>query len=316
MEGESRKAVLITGPTASGKTEIAMELYDRIGGESKATLISIDSALVYRGMDIGTAKPHKTTLAQYPHALIDIRDPQEGYSVADFVSDADELLAKASKEGLVPILVGGTMLYVKCLRDGISRLPKSNPGMRDYLEQRVEQIGLEELYKELKAADPEAAAKIHPNNRQRVLRAMEVFLMTGKKISTFWLENPAQNLHERLGFKLKTLAIAPKQRRDLDRMIENRFRSMLEAGFLDEVQVLRETGVVKADSISMRSVGYRQAWKHLEHGTKIEDFVEEALAATRLLAKKQMTWLRSWEDAELFSLSGGAKLIERALEAV
>ena len=316
MEDELRQAVLITGPTAAGKTEIAMDLYDRMGGESKAKLISIDSALVYRGMDIGTAKPDKTTLAQYPHSLIDIRDPQEGYSVADFVSDADELLGKAAKEGLVPILVGGTMLYVKCLRDGISKLPKSNPGVRDDLEQRVAQVGLGKLYKELKVADPEAAAKIHPNNRQRVLRAMEVFRMTGQKISTFWLENPAQNLQKRLGYQLRTLAVAPKQRRDLDKRIEIRFRSMLEAGFLDEVRVLREKSGVNADSPSMRSVGYRQAWKHLEHGTKTDEFVEEVLAATRQLAKKQMTWLRSWEDAEFFSLSGEMKLIERALEAV
>jgi len=311
-----RRAVLITGPTAAGKTEIAMELYDRIGGESKATLISVDSAMVYRGMNIGTAKPHKDALIKYPHALIDIRDPREAYSAADFVSDVDELLDKATKEDRLPILVGGSMLYIKCLREGISRLPKTDPEVRAYLKQRVEQNGLGELYKELKVADPEAATNIHPNNRQRVMRAMEVFLLTGKNISTFWLENPAQNLHERLGYQLRTLAVAPKQRRDLDKRIEIRFRSMLEAGFLEEVRVLREKSGVNANSPSMRSVGYRQAWKHLEQGTKTDEFVEEALAATRQLAKKQMTWLRSWEDAEFFSLSGEMKLIERALEAV
>ena len=173
-----------------------------------------------------------------------------------------------------------------------------------------------ELYKELKVADPEAATKIHPNNRQRVLRAMEVFLMTGQKISTFWLENPAQNLHERLGYKLRTLAFAPKQRRDLDKKIEMRFRSMLEAGFLDEVRSLRQIDDLHVGSASMRSVGYRQAWKHLEGVTNKDEFVQQALSATRLLAKKQVTWLRSWENVEFFPLSEGAELIKRALEAV
>ena len=315
MEGESRKAVLITGPTAAGKTEIAMELYDRMGGESKAKLISIDSALVYRGMNIGTAKPHNDALIKYPHALIDIRDPQEAYSVADFVGDADELLDKATQEDRLPILVGGSMLYIKCLRDGISRLPKIDPEIRDYLKQTVERNGLGEIYKELKSADPEAAAKIHPNNRQRVMRAMEVFLMTGKKISTFWLENPAKNLHQRTGYDLKSLAIAPKERRDLDQMIEARFLTMLKKGFLDEVGSLMHRKGLHVGSVSMRSVGYRQAWKHLAEETKKEEFVREALAATRLLAKKQMTWLRSWENVEVFPLSESGELMRRALEA-
>jgi len=314
VEGELRKVVLITGPTAAGKTEIAMEIYDRIGGESKATLISVDSALVYRGMNIGTAKPHEDALIKYPHALIDIRDPQEAYSAADFVSDADELLDKATKEDRLPILVGGSMLYIKCLRDGISRLPKTDPEVRAYLEQRVEQNGLGEVYKELKAADPEAAINIHPNNRQRVIRAMEVFLVTGKNISTFWLENPAKNLHQRVGYEITSLAIAPKQRRDLDQRIESRFRLMLEEGFLDEVRSLRQMDGLHEGSASMRSVGYRQAWKHLDGLTNKDEFAQEALSATRLLAKKQMTWLRSWENVEFFPLSEGTELTKRALE--
>ena len=206
------------------------------------------------------------------------------------------------------------MLYIKCLRDGISRLPKTDPEVRAYLEQRIEQNGLGEVYKELKAADPEAAINIHPNNRQRVMRAMEVFLVTGKNISTFWLENPAKNLHERLGYKIKSLAIAPTQRRELDQRIESRFRSMLEEGFLDEVRALKQMDGLQGGSASMRSVGYRQAWKHLDGLTNKDEFAQEALSATRLLAKKQMTWLRSWENVEFFPLSEGSELTKRALE--
>ena len=255
-------------------------------------------------------------MIKYPHALIDVRDPQEAYSAADFVSDADELLDKATKEDRLPILVGGSMLYIKCLRDGISRLPKIDPEIRDYLKQTVEQNGLGEIYKELKSADPEAATKIHPNNRQRVMRAMEVFLMTGKKISTFWLENPAKNLHERTGYVLKSLAIAPKQRRDLDQRIEARVLTMLKKGFLDEVRSLRQIDGLHGGNASMRAVGYRQAWKYLEGITNKDEFTQEALSATRLLAKKQMTWLRSWEDIEFFPLSKGAELTNRALEGI
>ena len=305
---------LITGPTATGKTELAMNLYDRLGGAQKAQLISVDSAMVYRGLDIGTAKPQGRLLEQYPHSLIDVREPNEHYSVADFVIDADRIVQKAISENRTPILVGGTMLYIKCFRDGISNLPKKNDVIRKTLEERIDKSGLDTLYEELELADPESARNIHPHNRQRIIRAMEVFLISGKKMSALWKEQPTRSFSQRLGQELDIFAVLPKEKSDLEERIENRFMRMLDRGLLEELTVLRRNYRLDLSCPSMRTVGYRQAWSHLEGTIDRLEFVDEAIRATKLLAKKQMTWLRAWDHLETLYIGEDLKLWEKVSE--
>ena len=312
-----RKAILITGPTATGKSELAMRLYDRLGGEKSAQLISVDSAMVYKGLNIGTAKPSETTLKQYPHSLIDVREPEENYSVADFVRDADQIVNFTISESRTPILVGGTMLYIKCFRDGISQLPSKNESVRKNLEDKIFHHGLDALYQELEAVDPEAAKNIHPNNRQRIVRALEVFQITGKKISTLWIEEPSENVTKRLGCGLNIFAVLPKHKIDLDKRINDRFIGMLDGGFLEEVIALKRNTKLSLICPSMKSVGYRQAWRYLDGVTDRAGFVDEAIKATKSLAKKQMTWLRAWHDVETVLMGDDEdtyKRIEYSLE--
>ena len=284
--------VVVTGPTAAGKTEVAVELQAQLGGPSAASLISIDSAMIYRGMDIGTAKPDVATLAAHPHELIDILDPAEAYSAADFVRDADEAVRVALASGRVPILVGGTMLYLRCFREGIADLPDADHALRGSLEAELAARGPAALHAELAAIDPQAAANIHPHNRQRLLRALEVIRLTGASLSSQWRDQ--RDCAERVGAGLRTFVLDRIERSVLHERIERRLSAMLKQGFLDEVAALRERSDLDLRRPSMRAVGYRQAWRHLAGQLTLGEFRDQALAATRQLAKRQTTWLRSW----------------------
>ena len=289
---------MLLGPTASGKTALAMALYDALGGAEHARLISVDSALVYRGMDIGTAKPTPTEQQRYPHSLIDLRDPAEPYSAADFVTDADAEVAAAQKLGQVPILVGGTMLYAKSFLQGLAELPHADAEVRAALEAEFDARGAKAMHAELTAYDPKAAANIEPANRQRLLRAMEVYRLTGQPMSVLWQDQADVSVAKRLGSDVLTFALVPDDRSLLHERIEQRFDAMLNEGFLAEAESFYKRGDLHADLPSMRAVGYRQAWQHLAGEIDHARFVADAKTATRRLAKRQLTWLRSWPDLE------------------
>ena len=293
--------VVVIGPTAAGKTAVAMALQDQLGGPSKAQLISADSALVYRGLDIGTAKPAADELRAYPHRLIDIRDPSEPYSAADFVNDADASVLEALEQQKTPIIVGGTMLYVQRFIKGIAELPRANSSIRRELQQQLERLGAEAMLAELSGIDPAVAAKIHPNNHQRLLRALEVVRATGQPMSAQWQDAKSAVAVSRLPIKLVTAVIGPSERQLLHERIRERFQRMLETGFLTEVEGLMQRGDLHPDLPAMRAVGYRQAWQFLRGDCSHEEFVAAALAATRQLAKRQLTWLRRWSEIDLQS---------------
>ncbi|MEX0900269.1 MAG: tRNA (adenosine(37)-N6)-dimethylallyltransferase MiaA [Gammaproteobacteria bacterium] len=272
----------IMGPTASGKTALA----ERIAAELPVELVSVDSALVYRGMDIGTAKPAT------PHRLVDIADPSEPYSAARFRDDALREIDAIRATGRTPLLVGGTMLYFRALFRGLSALPPADPAVRAEIAERGERLGAEALHAELARIDPAAAARIHPNDPQRVQRALEVWQLTGKPISSLQ-QGGAGSPHDH-----RKLAVAPADRAELHRRIEVRLTAMLERGFLDEVARLRARGDLSPDLPALRAVGYRQLWRHLEgHGT-LDEAGRRAVFATRQLAKRQLTWLRKEPGVE------------------
>ena len=276
------------GPTASGKTDAALALCARFPLE----IVSVDSALVYRGMDIGTAKPSRELLARAPHHLIDILDPAEPYSAARFRSDALRVMAEIGARGRTPLLVGGTMLYHKALAAGLSDLPESDPVVRAELELRLAREGSPALHAELAAVDPESAARIHRNDPQRITRALEVFRVTGKPLSGLQrrADQPAPP------WRFAAFGFAVQDRAVLHLRIGQRFDQMMAAGFLDEVRTLKARRDLHADLPSMRAVGYRQLWEHLDgHGT-LDEAVQRGVHATRQLAKRQFTWLRSWPD--------------------
>jgi tRNA dimethylallyltransferase len=252
--------------------------------------VSIDSAQVYRGMDIGTAKPAAAERARVPHHLLDIREPDEPYSAADFVRDATRAIGDIRARGRLPLAVGGTMLYARALRGGLSDLPPADAGVRARIEAQARQLGWPALHAKLREVDPATAARLPPSDSQRIQRALEVFELTGKPLSQLQGTSPGPGLH------LLTIALLPEDRGELHRRIERRFDEMLAAGFLDEVRRLLARGL-DADLPSMRSVGYRQAWRHLSGETTLAQFRAEAIAATRQLAKRQITWLRSMHDA-------------------
>ena len=289
--------LIICGPTAIGKTAVAMAVQDALGGKAQAQLISADSALIYRGMDIGTAKPTHQEQQVYPHALIDIRDPNETYSAADFVADADAEIARAVAAGKKPIIVGGTMMYLKCLLQGIADLPQTDISLRGELERELAERSAQSLHDELAQHDPEAATGIHPNNHQRLLRALAVVRATGQPISAQWRSNAIGTLFERTGRRHRSVVMLPQRREILHQRIAGRFTQMLAAGFLDEVRSLMARKELTREMPSMRAVGYRQAWPHLVGETDQAGFFEQGIAATRQLAKRQMTWLRKWPDA-------------------
>ena len=292
---EPAPVIFVMGPTASGKTELAMALHDSLPVE----LVSVDSALVYRGMDIGTAKPSPAELTRYPHRLVDTCDPAEAYSAERFRRDALRALAEIHAADRVPLLVGGTMLYYRALQYGLSSLPASDPATRAQLEWEMQERGLAALHAELARVDPAAAARIHRNDPQRTLRALEVWRLSGRPLS----ELQASGKGEGMPYRAIKLVRAPATRAVLHARIDQRFEQMLTAGFEDEVRALVARGDLHADMPSMRSVGYRQMWEYLHGACGRDEMVERGKAATRQLAKRQITWLRSekaatWLDEE------------------
>lgn len=286
--------IFLMGPTASGKTALAVELVERsAAGARPFEIVSVDSAMVYRGMDIGTAKPGPELLARAPHRLIDIRDPAEPYSAADFRTDALAAIAGIHAGGRIPLLVGGTMLYFKALRDGLATLPVSDPALRARLNAELARDGRPALAARLAAVDPAAAAK-HGANPQRLLRALEVWELTGRSLSDL----QAGQAPEAFPYPLLQLAIAPTDRTVLADRIAARFRAMLAAGFLDEVRHLKARGDLHPDLPAMRAVGYRQVWQHLAGQLSYDDMEARAIIATRQLAKRQLTWLRGWDGLQ------------------
>ncbi|ALQ01136.1 tRNA (adenosine(37)-N6)-dimethylallyltransferase MiaA [Pseudomonas brassicacearum] len=291
-------AIFLMGPTAAGKTDLAIELTKVLPCE----LISVDSALVYRGMDIGTAKPSKELLAEFPHRLIDILDPAEAYSAADFRRDALQAMAEITARGRIPLLVGGTMLYYKALVDGLADMPAADPEVRAQIEEEAARLGWQALHEQLAIIDPESAARIHPNDPQRLSRALEVYRVSGQSMTTLRQRQSAQSTEaaasglQQLPYTVANLAIAPANRQVLHRRIEQRFTLMLEQGFIDEVVALRERSDLHAGLPSIRAVGYRQVWDYLDGKLTSAEMQERGIIATRQLAKRQFTWLRSWTD--------------------
>ncbi|HET7922253.1 MAG TPA: tRNA (adenosine(37)-N6)-dimethylallyltransferase MiaA [Gammaproteobacteria bacterium] len=305
-------AILLMGPTASGKTALAVELVRRF----PCDIISVDSAMIYRGMDIGTAKPDADTLRAAPHRLIDIRDPLENYSAGEFRRDALRQMREIAEAGRIPLLVGGTMLYFHVLQRGIAELPQAHAVQRADLDARAAREGWAALHAELARVDPAAAARIHPNDPQRIQRALEVHAVTGKPLS----ELQRGSVVEAVPFRLIKLALAPAERGTLHARIAMRFRAMMAAGFLEEVRSLAARAGLTAQHPSMRSVGYRQLWEFLDQGGSLDAAVERGIAATRQFAKRQLTRLRAepdvtWYDSDAPALArqvGGA--LEPALE--
>ncbi|MGJ7458024.1 tRNA (adenosine(37)-N6)-dimethylallyltransferase MiaA [Halomonas sp. MA07-2] len=283
-------AILLVGPTAAGKTELAIALHQHLGVE----LISVDSAMVYRGMDIGSAKPSPEELARAPHRLIDIRDPAEPYSAAEFREDALHEMREITAAGHVPLLVGGTMMYLKQLLHGVANLPRSDPAVRAELEAEAEAHGLASLHEALDRVDPASAARIHPNDPQRLMRALEVYRLSGRPLSELW----AEQRPETFPWRTLSIGLAPVDRAVLHERIALRFVAMLEGGFIEEVAMLHARGDLSPDLPSMKSVGYRQVWTYLDGDADLDILCHHGIVATRQLAKRQLTWMRSWEELE------------------
>jgi len=291
-------AIFLMGPTAAGKTDLAIELTKVLPCE----LISVDSALVYRGMDIGTAKPSKELLAEFPHRLIDILDPAQSYSAADFRRDALEAMAEITARGKIPLLVGGTMLYYKALVEGLAQMPAADPEVRAQIEEEAARLGWQALHDQLALIDPVSAARIHPNDPQRLSRALEVYRVSGQSMTELRLRQSAQSTEaaasglQQLPYTVANLAIAPANRQVLHARIKQRFTNMLEQGFIDEVVALRTRSDLHSGLPSIRAVGYRQVWDYLDGKLTQAEMQERGIIATRQLAKRQFTWLRSWAD--------------------
>ena len=278
-------AIFLMGPTASGKTDLAIQLRQQLPVE----VISVDSALIYRGMDIGTAKPSKAELALAPHRLIDICDPAESYSAANFRTDSLREMQEISAQGKIPLLVGGTMLYYKALLEGLSPLPSADEKVRSEIEAKAALIGWAGLHQELSKIDPISAQRINPNDSQRINRALEVFYLTGKTLTQLTAQKG-----EALPYDILQFAIAPEQREVLHLRIEQRFHKMIELGFQQEVEKLYRCPDLNENLPSIRCVGYRQMWEYLRGDYDHNEMVFRGICATRQLAKRQITWLRGW----------------------
>jgi tRNA dimethylallyltransferase len=289
MANTQPPAIFLLGPTASGKSDLAMKLTSHLPVE----LVSVDSALVYRDMNIGTAKPDAEILRQYPHHLVDIRNPDEVYSAADFRSEVLTLMSAISERGNIPLLVGGTMLYFKVLIEGIASMPAADSAIREKIVREAETGGWQKVHQRLAEVDPESAARIHPNDPQRLQRALEIWELTGESMTQ--LHKKQQNLVS-LPFSVCQLAIIPSDRADLHRIIAARFEQMIKDGFIEEVEHLREKYDLNAELPSIKSVGYRQVWQYLEGEVDRKAMQERAIIATRQLAKRQFTWLRGWSN--------------------
>ena len=279
--------IAIMGPTASGKTGLALDIAAKVDSE----VISVDSALVYKGMDIGTAKPTQEEQAGVVHHLIDIIDPAQSYSVSQFVNDTNALIGDILARGKVPILAGGTMMYFNALINGISPLPKSDEKVRDEITQQAQRLGWSKLHDELRGVDPISGERVHPNDPQRITRALEVYRSTGKTL-THWQQQEG----EKCPYNIAQFAIAPADRAVLHERIATRFDLMLEQGFENEVVKLYERSDLHEDLPSIRSVGYRQMWQYLDGQLSYAEMRERGIIATRQLAKRQLTWLRGWEQ--------------------
>lgn len=280
-------AIFLMGPTASGKTDLAIKLRQTLPVE----VISVDSALIYKGMDIGTAKPSATEQALAPHRLIDILDPAESYSVANFREDALREMAEITAQGKIPLLVGGTMLYYKSLLDGLSPLPAAVPEIRAEIEAKATQFGWATLHQELTQIDPISAARINPNDSQRINRALEVFYISGKTMTEL-----TEKQGEGIPYDIVQFAIAPQDRAVLHQRIEQRFEKMIALGFEQEVKRLFERGDLHRELPSIRCVGYRQMWEYLAGEISLDEAIYKGICATRQLAKRQITWLRGWSS--------------------
>lgn len=278
------RAIFLYGATATGKTGLAVDLARNF----PVDIISVDSAMVYRGMDIGSAKPETEVLLQTPHALVDIRDPEDSYSAADFCRDAHTCMEASWAAGRTPLLVGGTVLYFSSLEQGLSQMPAADPQLRASIDQRAAEEGWPALHSQLQDLDPAAAARIKSNDRQRIQRALEICLISGESMTS--LQNKASK--RPLSANLLKLVLTAPDRATLHQRIESRFTAMLKAGFLDEMKALMSRSGLKQTSTSMRSVGYRQAWEYLSGISDLAEFEQQVLAATRQLAKRQLTWLR------------------------
>ena len=300
----SADCVCITGPTASGKTDLALALAERFPLE----IVSMDSAMVYRGLDIGTAKPKPDVRAAVPHHLVDIIEPTESYSAGRFAQEATRAIAEIRARGRLPLLVGGTLLYLRALRDGLSVLPRADVAIRAELDRDAAAHGWQELHDRLRRVDPDAAARIAPADRQRIQRALEVHALTGQSISSL---QQAGRLARHSG--VLVLALVPENRADLAARIEQRFDAMVARGFVAEVERLRARGDLHPDLPSMRAVGYRQLWSHLDGRYGWEEARGKAIVATRQYAKRQLTWLRGDPNCVVWpALAPG--LVERCLE--
>ena len=289
-----RQVICLMGPTAAGKTEVAIrlaELFERPGVD----IVSVDSAMVFRGMDIGTAKPEPAILHRFPHALIDVRDPTEAFSVADFVDAADTVVAASLEAGRIPLLVGGTMLYFRAFKQGLAPMPRADPAVRADIAARAADLGWPALHGELAARDPVAAVGMDPSNGRRIERALEVLTLTGRSITEFW-DQPSPGASERLACELVEICLTTEPRATLHQRIASRLDAMFEAGFVDEVRALRRVPGLTASAQSMRAVGYRQVWQHLSGEFEHEELAGRVAAATRQLARRQLTWLRGWND--------------------
>ena len=281
------KAIFLMGPTASGKTDLAIALRESLPVE----VISVDSALIYKGMDIGTAKPSREELAKAPHRLIDILDPAESYSAMNFRADALKEMAKITVSGRIPLLVGGTMLYYKALIEGLSPLPSADSEVRSKIEQKAAEFGWGALHQDLMTIDPVSANRINPNDSQRINRALEVFYITGKTMTELTTQQG-----ESLPYDVLQFAIAPEDRAVLHQRIDQRFHKMIELGFEQEVRNLFERGDLNIDLPSIRCVGYRQMWEYLQGDISLDEAIFKGICATRQLAKRQITWLRGWQS--------------------
>jgi tRNA dimethylallyltransferase len=300
-------AIFLMGPTASGKTALSVQLAQELNGE----IISVDSALVFKSMDIGTAKPTLDERGGIAHHLIDILDPAESFSTGQFRKQALALMGDITRRGKIPILVGGTMLYFNVLNSGLAVLPEADPDIRAKLDQDLEQLGKEALHQRLAEVDPESAARIHPNDPQRVQRALEVYEISGKPLTSFFTEAQAQDIpYQRI-----KLIIAPQDRAILHDIIARRFKQMLQQGFIEEVAALYQRGDLTEKMPSIRAVGYRQAWSYLQGEVDLETMTEKAIVATRQLAKRQFTWLRRETDAANFQ-TGQHNLLSKLLTEI
>ena len=295
------------GPTASGKTDLAMQLADLINGD----LISVDSALIYKGMDIGTAKPTPEELSKYPHQLISFLDPAEVYSAADFRKDALEAIEKSFNKGKTPILVGGTMMYFKALVEGISDLPEANSEIRTQIETLANDKGWQHVHDLLAEVDPVAAKRIHPNDPQRINRAYEVYLISGKSMTELMSQEK-----QPIPYNIKQFAFMCDDKTELHKRIEQRFDIMLEQGFKGEVERLIQRPDLHLDLPSIRAVGYRQMWQHLKGELDRNERVFRGVVATRQLAKRQLTWLRSWPNVMYLEVGKQKENLQRVINSL